>query len=231
MSRLSEEGRRRISEASRAKWADPDYRKRMAVVASRIMRENWKKESFRRNVASAGSERMRQFNKTDKMREAARVSMERKKADPSFESRRTKAASKALSSYNRKHKSLETSARWKDQSYRDEMATVHRRQGIEKCSGLEKRVLQFVKQFGYEPIRQFKIDLGDGYTLVDAYIPALKLCIYADGAYWHGKTRAIIKDGKVNESLPALGFTVFRIREKHASEDLANLAAVLEGAR
>jgi len=44
----------------------------------------------------------------------------------------------------------------------------------------------------YEPQKQF------GRTIVDAFIPELKLAIYADGRYWHDKPEVVKRD-KRNE--------------------------------
>lgn len=62
-------------------------------------------------------------------------------------------------------------------------------------------------------------------TIVDLYIPSLRLCIFYDSAYWHKDTAAVdkAKTAKLNE----LGFRVVRVRENRYRSDLSGLFAMI----
>lgn len=212
-----------MSEASHRRWADPEYRKKMATASSKSIRKNWENPEFRKNVAAAASKRMKEFNKSELMRNVARREMARKKKNDQFENVRTQAASRAIEAYNIRKKSAEQKARWKSQKYRSEMAAIHSRQGIQKCSKIELQVCNALSRINCNYKRQFKIDLDPGYTLVDIFIPLMGLCVYVDGTYWHSLERTTKKDARINAVLPTLGFQVFRIRESFLDGDLALL--------
>lgn len=55
--------------------------------------------------------------------------------------------------------------------------------------------------------------LTEAKTIPDAYIPSLRIAIYADGTYWHSFPKVIAKDKRVNARLIKLGYTVIRLAE------------------
>ena len=55
--------------------------------------------------------------------------------------------------------------------------------------------------------------LTEARTIPDAYIPSLRIAIYADGTYWHSFPKVIAKDKRVNAKLIKLGYTVIRLAE------------------
>jgi very-short-patch-repair endonuclease len=49
-----------------------------------------------------------------------------------------------------------------------------------------------------------------GLTIVDFYIPSMKV-LYADGDYWHSLPNVIARDKRINETLKAMGYHVYRL--------------------
>jgi very-short-patch-repair endonuclease len=72
---------------------------------------------------------------------------------------------------------------------------------------LERDLYKYLENNGikYEPQKQITA------TIVDAYIPDLNLCIFADGEYWHNKPGAKVRDAKYTKKLEDLGYTVIRL--------------------
>ncbi|HAQ02391.1 TPA: hypothetical protein DCQ22_00645 [Candidatus Nomurabacteria bacterium] len=76
--------------------------------------------------------------------------------------------------------------------------------------------------------KQYKKQFGLSFTIPDAFIPELNLCIYADGYYWHSEKMNKGKDEKQNKKLKELGYNVIRLKErKDGSLDLTPLKEYL----
>lgn len=203
----------------------------MRLVTSASTKKRWATDAqFRKNVTTAASKRMATLNRTEAGRARSRKSMARKKTDPVFEGKRRLAAAKSFAKYNRKFKSAEMKKRWTSEEYRSAMAKTHAKQGLAKCSKIERMVCREVESTGTPFVRQYKIELEPGYSLVDLFIPSLNLCVYVDGHYWHSLPRAQKRDKAINNLLPIMGFTVFRIREKRLQADTRSLLKVLNNA-
>ena len=70
-------------------------------------------------------------------------------------------------------------------------------------------------------VPQFEIKLSKRRTLVDWYIPELKICVFCDGCYWHGCKEHSQKDRwyhhekdlGIDKELKQMGYIVFRFWE------------------
>ena len=58
------------------------------------------------------------------------------------------------------------------------------------------------------------------HILVDIYIPALNLCVYVDGIYWHHFPDRKIRDKQTNRILKKLGYYIIRFSDKEVLEDV-----------
>jgi very-short-patch-repair endonuclease len=72
------------------------------------------------------------------------------------------------------------------------------------------------------------------FTSVDFYVPSLKLCIYVDGVYWHGRPGVKERDRRQDKILKAAGFKVLRISDlkvrKLGVDGVKNLIEKMKGA-
>lgn len=85
------------------------------------------------------------------------------------------------------------------------------------CDTLEAMGISYIAQY----------PIPSAHTVPDAFVPALKLAIYADGAYWHSLTKAKHRDALANRRLKEQGYQVLRLPEPII---LADCRAALEAA-
>jgi len=81
------------------------------------------------------------------------------------------------------------------------------------------------KQLNLEKIkfqRNVPIVLKHFTTYPDLYIEKSKLCIYADGEYWHNYPNLNQRDIQVNVELTKVGYTVLRFWGKEIKKELSN---------
>lgn len=76
-----------------------------------------------------------------------------------------------------------------------------------KLTKIEKELYTFLQNTGIEFEKQKNLN----YTIPDAYIPELNLCIYVDGEYWHTKTKVAERDSRINTRLEQDGYDYIRI--------------------
>lgn len=51
-------------------------------------------------------------------------------------------------------------------------------------------------------------------TVLDAFVPATKTALYADGDYWHSLPKVALRDQRQNRKLKEMGYTVHRFSKK-----------------
>lgn len=83
-------------------------------------------------------------------------------------------------------------------------------------TGLELALSKYLDSLDIKYIPQTRM----GTAIVDAYIPDLKLCIFADGEYWHNKPGAKERDKKQVEDLKEHGYNVIRLKSVNYGYDL-----------
>lgn len=74
---------------------------------------------------------------------------------------------------------------------------------------LTKMKLEFIAQ---HPI-------PSAHTIVDAFVPALNLAIYADGIYWHSLSKSKRRDAFINRTLKEQGYKILRLSEPDIIND------------
>jgi very-short-patch-repair endonuclease len=74
-------------------------------------------------------------------------------------------------------------------------------------TSIEKELYAYLDILGIEYDRQYQI----GRFRPDAYVDKYKLCIFADGIYWHSKPNVIERDNRANAYLSDLGYKVIRL--------------------
>jgi len=106
---------------------------------------------------------------------------------------------------------------------REQFATGKRRvNGYRKWKDTQiERILRAaLDQAHIDHRNNYPINLGDFTTFPDVYIPAIKLCIYADGEYWHNYPLGNERDIQANITLPLHGYQVVRFWGKDIYKDV-----------
>lgn len=94
-----------------------------------------------------------------------------------------------------------------------------------KETKIETELYAFLDNIKIKYDRQYYLK----FTIPDAFIKKLNLCIYADGRYWHSKKINKGKDSRQNKKLKALGYNVIRLNElDNRSLDLEPLKLLLK---
>ena len=112
-------------------------------------------------------------------------------------------------------RSISSKKNWQDQAIRSRMtanmtlshAERSRREGPNE---FESRCYAFLSSIHAEYIAQHPIP--EAATVVDAYIPEARLCVYFDSEYWHSKPENILRDSRIRARLETLGYAVSVIR-------------------
>lgn len=86
-----------------------------------------------------------------------------------------------------------------------------------KHTGIELKVASILTALGVKYIDQHPIP--EGRTVVDFYIPAQKLIIYADGDYWHSMPNVKNKDTNQEFLLGMNGYNVLRLSETEINKN------------
>lgn len=78
-------------------------------------------------------------------------------------------------------------------------------------TSIEVAMYAALDALGVEYVAQHPIP--EARTAPDAYVPGLRLALYADGAYWHGRPEAMARDRRQEALLVAHGYTFARLSE------------------
>jgi len=81
-----------------------------------------------------------------------------------------------------------------------------------KRTSIELILYAELDRLGIEYIPQHTI--MEARTVPDAYIPATRSALYADGDYWHRLPKTMERDARQNAKLAELGYAVHRFWEK-----------------
>jgi G:T-mismatch repair DNA endonuclease (very short patch repair protein)/endogenous inhibitor of DNA gyrase (YacG/DUF329 family) len=82
---------------------------------------------------------------------------------------------------------------------------------------IELMLYQALDVLGIEYIPQHP--MPEAGTVPDAYVPALKLVLYADGDYWHNLPKQAARDVRQDKRLASLGYRVVRLSEADLRRD------------
>lgn len=91
--------------------------------------------------------------------------------------------------------------------------TIHHltHEGMKPPTTIEIALYECLDALGVEYIPQHPI--VEAGTITDAFVPALRLVLHADGGFWHSLPKTAARDRSQDERLAALGFTVRRLSE------------------
>jgi len=70
--------------------------------------------------------------------------------------------------------------------------------------------------------KNYPINLNRFTTFPDAFIPNKRVCIYADGEYWHNYPRYNSRDKETNKILQQNGYSVLRFWSRELKKNLLN---------
>ena len=170
--------------------AKEEYKKRVSERSKlnwanpefRAKQSESRKKSWTPERRAIAAERFRKFNTTDKAR-----------------------ASRSVSSKKN----------WKDEDIRAQMVSgmmVSRAEHFRRSgpNAFESRCYSFLDSIGAEYLPQHPI--GELCTVVDAYIPKSRMCIYFDSEYWHSMPDNIQRDKRIRSGLIERGYLVAVIR-------------------
>lgn len=94
------------------------------------------------------------------------------------------------------------------------------RSSSNKETYLESELYSYLHSIGIDFEKQKQVHR----CIPDAYIDSMKLCIFADGIYWHNKPEVIDRDKRINKELRKLGYRVIRVGEdSHRRLDIHKL--------
>jgi len=79
--------------------------------------------------------------------------------------------------------------------------------GTKTPTCLETELYAYLDSRAISYERQYRV----GRFIPDAYIEELKLCIFADGGYWHSLPDVAARDKRANDYLYDLGYSVVRL--------------------
>ena len=79
-------------------------------------------------------------------------------------------------------------------------------------TSIETALYESLEQLGISYVAQHAIPKAG--TVVDAFLPAGRIVLYADGDYWHSLPKTSARDKRQDERLLELGYTVHRLKEK-----------------
>jgi len=85
--------------------------------------------------------------------------------------------------------------------------SLHKHFNSKKPTGIELALYNFLDSTGLSYEKQKQI----GKTLADAFVPSLKLALYADGRYWHDKPDVIVRDLRANAIIRSRGYNLMRL--------------------
>lgn len=89
---------------------------------------------------------------------------------------------------------------------------------------IEIMLYEALDELGIEYIAQHP--MPEAGTVPDAFVPSLRLVLYADGDYWHSLPKQAARDVRQDQRLTALGYRVVRLSEANLRR--AALAVVRE---
>lgn len=92
-----------------------------------------------------------------------------------------------------------------------------------KDTDIERIVENFLKQ---TEIFYEKQKVISGITIVDFFLPP-NICLFADGEYWHNRSKRIEADNRINEKLKSLGYDVYRLKGETIKHSLSNFERLL----
>ncbi len=131
-----------------------------------------------------------------------------------------KMVSERIAAFNRtdrakRFRSKSSKNNWKNPSIRKQMTTgmLVRKAEIFRSkppTGFERRCYELLDSWKVKYRRQHPI--CEAGTIVDAYVPAIKTCIYFDSEYWHSREDNIRRDKRIRGKLVQLGYRVAVIR-------------------
>lgn len=214
ISAQSESSKKSQSDKMKAHWSDPAYRTKSVVAFSKRVNP-WDDPV----VGPA-------------MRQAARDRMTKRMQSPEAKER----ASTRITEFNktpmaRLLRSTNSSANWRNVDTRERMvsgmvATKARALKVAPPTEFEARCYLFLDECGAVYIRQHPI--MEAQTILDAYVPDRKLCIYFDSEYWHSMPQNAERDVRQRAKLESLGYAVLSIRSDHKAREInaADLEAV-----
>ena len=187
----SEEGKRRLSDISKARWADPEYRDIMAAkkAASKdqrsiISKQLWSDE----NRLKALAESLKELWLDEEYRTTKTNQSKQLWLNEEYRERQSNG-------YNDEVKRIiseSSSKRWQDGDYKETMA--HHRANQPRISNIQTLLYQFLDDLNVAYFKEGSETVIGPYAF-DCLIPAKKkLLIECQGDYWHTLEKAVRRD-------------------------------------
>lgn len=216
------------SDRLKERWNNPEFAEIVKRTSSKALKRRWKSEEYRERMVKLGQKTFARIRNTPAFIKAQLKAVKEKWSDPKYKRKMAKASTEAnlrnskLHSeiMHRLHKNPEfrRKNRLKARAW---AIQLNQSLGEKNPTQLEKKLYRALRRDGIKFTRQHAIPRAR--TIPDAFIPHLKVCIYADGDYWHSSKPAKAKDRRQAIRLRKMGFSVFRLRESTFDKDYLRL--------
>lgn len=210
---FKERQRLAVRESAKKQWLDPEYREKMTAMANSV---EWKRKTMAASSLAMKKKWKNDAEYREKLVRLGRRHMKWLKSEPSIvrkQKRNQKLAVKKLwMNKEFRQKRIEASRAW--------AIKLNRHLGLHKPTSLERKLYSSLRKNKISFKRQYPI-LNVG-TVADAFLPDYNHVVYADGTYWHSKTKDY--DKRQVARLRRRGYSVTRIREEYFDSDFSKMS-------